>query len=76
MCCQYVTEGLSFFPPFIKEAIRFTTTIMTTTFGELLGEQLLQYNESSGEANEISTNELHGKTVALYFSFVIDISIE
>jgi nucleoredoxin len=42
-----------------------------TTFSELLGEQLLQYNlEGGDEANEISTNELNGKTVALYFSFV------
>ena len=46
-----------------------------TTFSELLGAQLLQYSESSGETNEISINELHGKTVTLYFSFVFDIFI-
>ncbi|CAF2960869.1 unnamed protein product [Rotaria sp. Silwood2] len=38
------------------------------TFSELLGEQLLQHNESGTESNEISTTQLNGKTVALYFS--------
>ncbi|CAF4033577.1 unnamed protein product, partial [Rotaria sp. Silwood1] len=38
------------------------------TFSELLGEQLLQHNESGSESNQISTDQLNGKTVALYFS--------
>ncbi|CAF3901886.1 unnamed protein product, partial [Rotaria sp. Silwood1] len=38
------------------------------TFSELLGEKLLQHNESGNESNEISTNQLDGKTIALYFS--------
>ncbi|CAF1118739.1 unnamed protein product [Rotaria sordida] len=38
------------------------------TFSELLGEKLLQHNESGDEYAEISTNQLHDKTVALYFS--------
>ncbi|CAF3564612.1 unnamed protein product [Rotaria sp. Silwood2] len=37
-------------------------------FSELLGETLLQNNDSGNESNEISTNQLNGKTVALYFS--------
>lgn len=49
---------------------------MTTTLTQLLGEELVQYNESNGEVNCISTNELDGKTVGLYFSFVFDESIE
>ncbi len=40
------------------------------TFNELLGEQLLQHNESNNESNQISTDQLNGKTVALYFSSV------
>ena len=83
-CCQDVTEGRPFiflrqgrhFSPFAR-VIFFTTTTTTimTTFTELFGEQLLQYNEPSGDTNELSTNELHGKTVVLYFSFVSDIFI-
>ncbi|CAF0809213.1 unnamed protein product [Rotaria sordida] len=38
------------------------------TFSELLGEQLLQHNQSGSESNQISTDQLNGKTVALYFS--------
>ncbi|CAF4294027.1 unnamed protein product, partial [Rotaria sp. Silwood2] len=41
---------------------------MTTTFNELLGEQLLEHNESNSESNQISTNELNGKNVGLYFA--------
>ncbi|CAF3469367.1 unnamed protein product [Rotaria sp. Silwood1] len=41
---------------------------MAMTFSELLGEKLLQHNESGNESNEISTNQLDGKTIALYFS--------
>lgn len=40
------------------------------TFTELFGEKLLQYNGVTNEINEISTNELNGKTIALYFSLV------
>jgi hypothetical protein len=43
---------------------------MTTTFTELLGEQLLHHNESNNEVHQISTDQLNGKTVALYFSLV------
>lgn len=42
-----------------------------TTFTELLGDQLIQQNESNNETNQISSNELNGKTIALYFSFVL-----
>jgi hypothetical protein len=44
---------------------------MGKTLNELLGNQLIQHNESDeNETNEISTDQLNGKTVALYFSFV------
>ena len=39
---------------------------MATTLTELLGEELLEHSESK----KISTNQLHGKTIALYFSYV------
>ncbi|CAF4151797.1 unnamed protein product [Rotaria sp. Silwood2] len=35
---------------------------MATTFNELLGEKLIEHNESNSESNQISTNELNGKT--------------
>ncbi|CAF1172863.1 unnamed protein product [Rotaria sp. Silwood1] len=41
---------------------------MATTLNELLGEQLLQHNESGDETSQIPTNQLNGKTIALYFS--------
>ncbi|UJR24056.1 hypothetical protein I4U23_027024 [Adineta vaga] len=41
---------------------------MATTFTELLGENLLQHNESGEETSQISTDKLNGKYVALYFS--------
>ncbi|CAF5031509.1 unnamed protein product, partial [Rotaria sp. Silwood1] len=34
----------------------------------LLGEQLLQHNESGNDSDKMSTDQLNGKTVALYFS--------
>ncbi len=40
------------------------------TLNELLGEQLLQHSKDDNELNQISTNQLNGKTVALYFSSV------
>jgi hypothetical protein len=43
---------------------------MATTFNELLGEHLLQHSESGNESTEVSTNQLNGKIVALYFSYV------
>jgi hypothetical protein len=43
---------------------------MATTFTELLGEQLLQHNESGDQLIHIATNQLNGKTIALYFSSV------
>jgi hypothetical protein len=43
---------------------------MAITLNELLGDKLVQYDESAGETKEISINELDGKNVALYFSFV------
>jgi hypothetical protein len=49
---------------------------MSTTLNELLGDQLLQHNEVGKESNQISTNQLNGKTVALYFSFVYSQMIE
>ncbi|CAF4734521.1 unnamed protein product [Rotaria sp. Silwood1] len=41
---------------------------MIKTFNKLLGEQLLEHNESNNESNQISTNELNGKHVGLYFA--------
>ena len=43
---------------------------MPTIFRELLGEGLLQYNEIDKEFDQISTSQLNGKTVVLYFSYV------
>jgi hypothetical protein len=43
---------------------------MSTTLSELLGEQILQHNEDGKGSNQISTNQLNGKTIALYFSYV------
>ena len=43
---------------------------MSTTLNELLGVELLQHNESDQQTKTISTNELQGKTVAIYFSYV------
>ena len=45
-------------------------TIMEETFNKLLGEQLVEHNESTNESNEISTNQLNGKNVGLYFGSV------
>ncbi|CAF3901938.1 unnamed protein product [Rotaria sordida] len=42
--------------------------LRTTTLNELLGEQLLEHNESNNELNQISINELNGKGVGLYFA--------
>ncbi|CAF1685630.1 unnamed protein product [Rotaria magnacalcarata] len=38
------------------------------TLNELLGEEILQHNESDCKSAEVSTNQLNGKIVALYFS--------
>jgi hypothetical protein len=46
------------------------STKMATTFSELLGEELLQHNESDNGSHQISTNQLNGKIVALYFGSV------
>ncbi len=43
---------------------------MATTLNELLGEKLVQHNESDEKTSEVSTNEFDGKIVALYFSSV------
>ena len=43
---------------------------MEITFSKLLGEQLLEHNESNNEPNQISTNQLNGKKVGLYFASV------
>ena len=40
------------------------------TLHELLGKRLFQQNESGDELSQISTSQLKGKTVALYFSLV------
>lgn len=40
----------------------------TTTLKELLGDKLLQHNDSGDETVEISTDELNEKIVGLYFS--------
>ena len=41
-----------------------------TKLKDLLGEKLLQGNDSTNELKEIPTHQLDGKTVALYFSSV------
>ncbi|CAF1002245.1 unnamed protein product [Rotaria sp. Silwood1] len=41
---------------------------MATKLNELLGENLVQHNESGDETSLISTSQLVGKTLALYFS--------
>ena len=43
---------------------------MEESFNKLLGEQLVEHNESTNESNEISTNQLNGKNVGLYFGSV------
>ncbi len=43
---------------------------MTSKFNELLGEKLLEHNESDEKTNEVSINVLDGKYLGLYFSFV------
>jgi len=43
---------------------------MATTLNDLLGEKLVQNNESDDKLNEVTTSQLDGKTLALYFSFV------
>ncbi len=43
---------------------------MTSKFNELLGEKLLEHNESDQKINEVSINVLDGKYLGLYFSFV------
>jgi hypothetical protein len=43
---------------------------MTITINELLGEQLLEHNASNNELNQISTNQLNGKSFGLYFASV------
>ena len=44
---------------------------MGTTFIELLGEQLLVHNdETNNESNKISTNQLNGRNVGVYFASV------
>ncbi|CAF1091126.1 unnamed protein product [Rotaria sp. Silwood1] len=51
-----------------EQLVDIANTIKTMTLNELLGEQLLEHNESNNESNEISTNELIEKNVGLYFS--------
>lgn len=46
------------------------------TFSELLGDKILQHGESGNESIEISTDQLNGKTVALYFSLVYSYFID
>jgi nucleoredoxin len=42
---------------------------MAITLNELLGDQLIEHDESKdNQTNEISIDQLNGKTVALYFS--------
>jgi hypothetical protein len=43
---------------------------MAISLNELLGEKLVQNNESDNKLNEVPTSQLDGKTLALYFSFV------
>jgi hypothetical protein len=43
---------------------------MSTTLNELLGENLVQHNESNDKLDEVSTSQLDGKTIVLYFSLV------
>ncbi|CAF4428811.1 unnamed protein product [Rotaria sp. Silwood2] len=38
------------------------------TYNESLGEQLVEYNESNNELNQVSTNELIEKYVGIYFA--------
>ncbi|CAF2625664.1 unnamed protein product [Rotaria sp. Silwood2] len=52
----------------IDELVEIASMIKVITFNELLGEQLLEHNESNNESNQISTNELNEKSVGLYFS--------
>jgi len=44
------------------------TEKMSATFTELLGEKLIQHNESGEGTTEILTDQLNGKYIALYFS--------
>ncbi|CAF1163296.1 unnamed protein product [Rotaria sordida] len=41
---------------------------MATKLNELLGEELVRHNESDDESSRISTSQLNGKTLVLYFS--------
>jgi hypothetical protein len=41
-----------------------------TTLQDLFGEQLIEHNKSGDGLNQIQTNELKGKFVAIYFSSV------
>ena len=49
---------------------------MFSSLKEMLGEKLVQHNQSVDKPNEISTNELNGKSIALYFSLVSYHSID
>ncbi|CAF1053317.1 unnamed protein product [Adineta ricciae] len=41
---------------------------MFSTLKEILGEKLVQHNQSDDKPSEISADELNGKSIALYFS--------
>jgi hypothetical protein len=43
---------------------------MAKTFSEILGEHIVEHNESGDGSKTVSTDQLNGKTVALYFSYV------
>lgn len=48
---------------------------MSTPFNELLGDELVEHDGSDQQQlKTISTNDLQGKTIAIYFSFVSMIS--
>ncbi len=54
----------------INELLEFFHKPIATSFNELLGEQLLEHNESNNELNQISTNQLNGKTIGFCFASV------
>ena len=43
---------------------------MVKTIKELLGEQLIEHDASNNGIKQISTDELNGKSIALYFGFI------
>ncbi|CAF3933665.1 unnamed protein product [Rotaria sp. Silwood1] len=55
-------------PRTIEQAQQMESVVEDMTYNESLGEQLVEYNESNNELNQVSTNELIGKYVGLYFA--------